>query len=91
LFDYKVDRKSAYWLYGFHVEKREEFIKALKAKGITASVIHQRIDRNDSFGGLRKDLPSQELFDANQIHIPIHDGITKDSASYIVDSIKKGW
>ena len=90
-FKYNKDRTSAYWLYGFHVEQRENFIRALKHKGISASVIHQRIDRNNVFGGIRKDLPAQEQFDATQIHIPIHDGVTKDQVAYIVDTIKSGW
>ncbi len=91
LFQYKADRKSAYWLYGFHVEKRENFIFALKEKGITASVIHQRIDRNSVFGGLRNDLPAQEDFDTSQIHIPIHDALTLEKVNYIVKCIKRGW
>lgn len=91
LFRYKTDRESAYWLYGFHVEQREKFILALKDKGITASVIHQRIDRNTVFGGLRNDLPQQEKFDASQIHIPIHDAVSEEKAHYIIDTIKAGW
>ncbi len=91
LFRYKADRESAYWLYGIHVEQREKFILALKDKGITASVIHQRIDRNSVFGGLRNDLQQQEKFDASQIHIPIHDAVTEEQANYIIDTIKAGW
>jgi perosamine synthetase len=91
LFNYKSDRKSAYWLFGFHVEKREDFIKSLKDKGITASVIHQRIDRNSIFGGIRKDLENQAEFDETQIHIPIHDNLNEEKASYIIKTIKEGW
>ncbi len=90
LFTYKSDRQSAYWLFGLHVEKREDFITALKDKGITASVIHQRIDRNSVFGGIN-DLPSQDAFDKTQIHIPIHDAITIEGIEYIISSIKAGW
>jgi perosamine synthetase len=91
LFKYKTDRQSAYWLYGFHVEKRDDFIRALKEKGITASVIHQRIDGNIVFGGIIKDLYAQETFDATQIHIPIHDRVTEDLANYVIEIIKNGW
>jgi len=91
LFKYKADRQSAYWLYGFHVEKRDDFIRALKEKGITASVIHQRIDRNKVFGGIRKDLPGQELFDASQIHIPIHDGMNQEKIEHVIKVIRNGW
>lgn len=91
ILDYKNDRESAYWLYGFHSEQRDNFIKAMKGRGITASVIHQRIDRNSVFGGLRKDLPNQEKFDSTQIHIPIHDGLQNEHVNYIIDAVKAGW
>lgn len=91
LFERKPDRESSYWLYGFHVEKRENFIGAMKERGITASVIHQRIDRNSLFGGINPELTNQTKFDATQIHIPMHDALTDDNVEYIIDSIKKGW
>lgn len=91
LFEYNAESLSAYWLFGFHVTDRLNFIRALKSKGISASVVHQRIDRNKIFGGLRSDLPNQEKFDASQIHIPLHDGIDMEKATYIVETIKQGW
>ena len=90
LFKSEEDRVSAYWLFGMHVEKRLEFIRALKSQGITASVVHQRIDRNNIFGGM-KDLPDQKKFDETQIHIPIHDAISLELAEFIIQVIKKGW
>jgi len=91
LFNYKTDRESANWLYGFHVTNRLEFIRKLKSKNITASVIHQRIDRNSVFGGLTKGLTNQEEFDSTQIHIPLHDAVTLENAEYIISMIKQGW
>jgi perosamine synthetase len=91
LFDSSPDRESSYWLFGLHVQKRADFIRALKSRGITASVVHQRIDKNSVFGGLRNDLLNQAKFEDTQVHIPIHDGLTDDEVRYIIDSIKKGW
>ncbi len=91
LFSYQPDRQSAYWLYGFHVEKRIEFIRALKEKRIVASVVHQRIDRNELLGGLNIDLVNQIKFDETQIHIPIHDAMSIEDAKRIVSVIKAGW
>lgn len=91
LFKYNIDRESANWLYAFHVDKRLDFIRMLKKSGISASVIHQRIDRNSVFGGITKDLVNQEKFDLTQIHIPMHDAITIDDANQIVNCINKGW
>ena len=91
LFKKNPDRQSAYWLYGFHVEKREDFIRMMQDSGITASVIHQRIDRNTIFGGLNKDLINQAKFEKTQIHIPMHDGLTDEIVDYIINTNEKGW
>lgn len=91
LFSYDSSRESANWLHGMHVQNRLGFTRKLKSHGITASVIHQRIDRNSVFKGLTKDLVSQEKFEETQIHIPVHDAITMDDAEYIIKTIKNGW
>lgn len=91
LFQYKKDRQSAYWLFGMHVERRGNFIKAMKDCGIATSVVHQRIDHNLIFGGITKGLINQERFDKTQINIPIHDKINQQTAQYVISSIKKGW
>lgn len=91
LLDYRQDRKSAYWLFCLHIERREDFIRAMKAKGISTSVVHQGIDKYAVFGGTDVKLENQRKFDSTQIHIPIHDAITMEHANYIVTQIKSGW
>jgi len=91
LFEQEVDRESANWLFGFHVENRERFVLALKDKKVTTSVVHQGIDRNSIFVGTKDDLQNQRRFDQSQINIPIHGAITDEDVDYIVKAIKKGW
>lgn len=91
LFQYKKNRQSSYWLYGMHVEKRVDFIQALKSRGVPTSVVHQRIDHNSIFGGMTKGLLNQERFNDDQINIPIHDKLSDNDINYIINSIKKGW
>lgn len=83
--------ESAYWLFGMHVEDRNNFISTLKNEGITASVVHLGIDKNSIFGGTKKELTNQRKFDETQIHIPIHDGLTDENIKHIINTIKKGW
>ena len=91
LFNHKADRESAHWLFGFHVENRLEFIRALKAKGVASSVVHDGIDKNTLFGGKREDLTQQRRFDETQIHIPLHDALSPEQVGYVIDTIKQGW
>lgn len=91
LFSYSADRDSSWWLFGMHVTHRIEFIRALKDRGVSCSVVHQRIDRHPIFGGLQKDLISQAKFDSTQIHLPIYESLTDEQVAYIISSVKKGW
>jgi perosamine synthetase len=91
LWDCPADRESAWWLFGMHVEKRIDFINAMADRGITASVVHQGIDTKSIFGGKDENLVSQRKFDLSQIHIPLHNGLSKEKINHIIDSIKKGW
>lgn len=91
LFDAPIDRESAYWLFGFHVQKRGDFIRMMKEADIPTSVVHRGIDHNSLFGGTRQDLVNQRHFDETQINIPLHDAISEEDACYIIETIKKGW
>jgi perosamine synthetase len=90
-FVHQADRESAHWLYGFHVENRLAFIRALKSKGVAASVVHDGIDHNTMFGGKRPELTQQRRYDETQIHIPLHDGLTDEQVDYIIQVINAGW
>ena len=91
LFEDKPDRASGYWVFCMHVKKRVGFIKAMNKRGIGASVVHLRIDRNDIFGPVRKGLPNLERFTRTMVCLPLHYKVSVKDAGYIVRSIKKGW
>jgi perosamine synthetase len=91
LFNYKNDRTSAYWLYGFHVKDRRNFVKKLRNSGIECSVVHMGIDKNDIFGGINNKLVNQRKFDSTQINIPINYDLTNEDVNYVIETIKNGW
>ena len=91
-FVYNNQNSSAYWLYGFHVEHRIDFIKKLAQHGIPSSVVHLGIHKNDVFThASKKTLPVQLQFDASQIHIPVHNELSDAQVKTIVACIKSGW
>ena len=91
LLDYKDDRESAYWLFTVLVERREEFIRALASKGVPVSVVHLRIDKNSVFGGINRNLKGQEKFNEHQAAIPVHESLTDEDVSIILNCIREGW
>ena len=91
LLESPADRESACWLFTFHVERRLDFIRALKDKGIPASVVHLGIHKNAVFGQQNADLPAQRRFDETQISIPVHQNLTDDEVGQIIAAVRGGW
>ncbi len=91
LLRYKNDRESAYWLFTVLVERREDFIRKLRERGIPASVVHLRIDKYTILGGIRHDLVNQSVFNDRQVAIPVHDALKDEDVNTIIGCIKDGW
>jgi perosamine synthetase len=86
--------EHAYWLFTLLVEKRLDFVRALKARGVPALVVHRRIDASDVFDGWGRqhdDLPGTDYFDQHQISIPVHDALTDEDLAQVVGAIREGW
>lgn len=90
LFEYRDDRVGSYFVFPLHVERREQFVNAMRERQVPVTNVNFRIDTNPVFGGAAS-LPAQARFDATQIAIPCHDGLTDDEITFIIDAIKKGW
>jgi len=91
LLEHRDDRKSACWLFTLHVERRPDFARKMRSKGIEVSVVHRRIDTNTIFGPVRKDLTNLARFDQTQISLPIHSMLTDGDISLILRAIQEGW
>lgn len=91
LFERKPNRRSANWLFSMHVERRLDFLKMMLKKGIEASVVHNRIDTNDAFGPLRKDLKQLARFTETHVSLPLHNYLSNGDMDYILKCIRSGW
>lgn len=87
----KTDRIGSCWLFTALVERRLDFVRAMKGRGIEAAVWHRRIDRNSLFGGLRSDLPNQADFDERQVSIPMRATLVDSEVDTILGALKSGW
>ncbi len=91
LLESNPDRKSGFGLYTLHVQRREDFCKALGNRGVETSIVHDRNDHYSAFGGLRKDLPRLDLFSKTHISLPLHNQLSDREVDHIITSIKEGW
>ena len=87
----EADREGACWLFTVLVERRLDFIRAMRARGVEATVHHDRIDRNSLFGGLRDDVPVQDAFSEQQVCLPLRHSLTDDEATAVLTAVKRGW
>jgi perosamine synthetase len=86
----RSDRQSAHWVYTLLVDRRDDFVSALASRGVPASVVHQRIDRNALFGK-GSPLEGQDFFDRRQIALPVHVGMTEDDVRFVIGAVQQGW
>jgi perosamine synthetase len=85
------DRESSCWIWTALFERRDDFIRAMTARDVPVSVVHQRIDRNSVFGRVNTDLPNQSYFDDHQAALPVHIGLTDDDVASVVRAVRAGW
>lgn len=83
--------KSSYSLYGFLVDDRTGFCRAMQDRGVETSVVQLRNDIYSVFGGWRQKLPNMNEVERKYIYIPINPKITTEDAEAISHEILKGW
>lgn len=88
---YYPKAEASYWLYTMKVERRDDFIRMMESKGITASPLHHRSDTHSIFAESRRDLPGMEEWYNSFVHIPCGWWVNDEDRANIVEAIKKGW
>lgn len=83
--------ESAYWLYTFHAERRDDLMKHLDEHGIKSSRVHERNDKHTCTIPYRTELPGVDKAVKTMISIPVGYWVTPEDRQYIVNTIKKGW
>jgi len=91
LFTRHGDRQGTNYLFSLHVERRADFIRAMRARGVEAGVVHYRNDLYSLFGGRREDLPNLDCYEKTYVSLPIHDHLTDEDMGYVVDCVQEGW
>lgn len=82
---------SSYWLYQILVERRDDFQRALKSRGVETNVSHVRNDVYEVFGGKRQNLPQMNALEFQYICIPMHNNLSESDVDRVIAAIKKGW
>ena len=86
---HKDDRSSAYWLYTIRVKDRPNFMKYMRAKGVTVSQVHVRNDGYTMFKDFKTELPGVDEFTSEQVSIPVGWWLTEKDLTSIINAITK--
>ena len=83
------DRRSAFWLYTIHVDRREDFMAFMKEQDIMVSQVHARNDTHSCFAAAKSDdIPNVSKFTKTMVCIPNGWWLTEDELNKIANSIK---
>jgi perosamine synthetase len=85
------DRQPSNHWVTIHVERRDDFCRRLRERGIETSIVHARNDLYTAFGGRREDLPNLDRFDRTYIALPCHLSIDDEDVAYLTETIREGW
>lgn len=85
------DRSSSFWLYTMRVERRDDFIQAMKDRGIMTSKVHARNDFYSCTVKYKRPLPNLDLFYSEMVSIPVGAHLEQHDLNCIVNSIQEGW
>ena len=85
------NRTSSFWLYTIKVRDRDNFILAMRERGIATSRVHERNDKHSVVSAYRRPLPQLDRLVQQMVCIPVGWWVTEEDRRYVVDSIRKGW
>jgi dTDP-4-amino-4,6-dideoxygalactose transaminase len=85
------DTQSAYWVYTFLADRRDDLLRFLRSKGVYASKVHCRNDRYNCFEKIHQELPGVDEFEQRSLSIPCGWWVAEEDRHYIVSTLGEGW
>lgn len=80
-----------YWIYTALVDRREDFMKVMKDRGVETSPVHTRNDTHPCVAGYHRQLPALDSVADKVVNIPVGWWVSEDNRNHICKSIQKGW
>jgi len=85
------ERESSFWIYSLLVERKDDFARYMKEKGIVTSQVHERNDIHSCVREFKTMLPNLDSIAGRLTAIPVGWWVTNEQREHIVETIKKGW
>lgn len=85
------DRESAFWIYSMFVERKDDFYRAMKSRGVATSQVHERNDIHSCVAEYRAALPALDQVVPKLSALPVGWWVSDEDREYVVECIKRGW
>lgn len=82
---------SSFWIYSILVDRRDDFSRYMKEKGIMTSQVHERNDKHTCVRQYRSQLPTLDQTIGKLSALPVGWWVSNEDTEYVVDCIKRGW
>lgn len=82
---------SSFWIYSILVERRDDFQRWMKERGIATSQVHERNDIHSCVREYRTILPNLDSTIKRISSIPVGWWVSEEEREWIKESIKIGW
>ncbi|HBQ11122.1 MAG TPA: hypothetical protein DEF51_08075 [Myxococcales bacterium] len=79
------------WVHTVRVERRDDLMRKLKARGVQCSRVHLRNDLYSCFRAERVELPGVDAFSAACLSVPCGWWVSREDREYVSDVIASGW
>lgn len=80
---------SAYWVYSFLSQNRDELLLRLREAGVGSSRVHIRNDVYSAFGPSTQSLPGVDYFSQHCLSIPCGPWVSAEDRSHIVEIVRR--
>jgi len=88
LFEQRSDRRSAWWLFTAHFERRRALHEMLRRNEVESSVCHIRNDLHPVFGERRHDLPNLDRYQETYLCLPLYPQLADEDVERIAGLIR---
>jgi dTDP-4-amino-4,6-dideoxy-D-glucose/dTDP-4-amino-2,4-dideoxy-beta-L-xylose transaminase len=83
--------RSADWVFTVLVPRRDDFIAAMNDRGVAASRVHDRNDRQPCFAEFAASLPGTDAACEQMACLPCGWWVSAEDRAYIAECVGKGW
>jgi dTDP-4-amino-4,6-dideoxygalactose transaminase len=83
--------ESSYYLYSAYVDRRDEFIAAMRDRGIECGLPHKRNDEYKCVNYFKTPLPNLDSIYDKLVCIPVGWWLSEEDAQHVWESVERGW